>query len=149
MKIISHRGNLSGRNEVLENSPDFIDTAMSQGFDVEIDLWIDNDGIYLGHDAPTYQVSHEWIGQRFESLWIHAKNTLAIEYLSKTKYNWFWHENDLITITSHGNIWANIGVFVENGITVQLGYSKLPNSNYGVCTDTPTSYLLDDLGYIS
>ena len=43
MKIISHRGNLNGENPNLENTKQYIDTAMNEGFDVEVDLWnIDN-----------------------------------------------------------------------------------------------------------
>ena len=38
MKYISHRGNLDGRNLKTENSPNQIDTVLSLGYDVEIDL---------------------------------------------------------------------------------------------------------------
>lgn len=146
MKIISHRGNLNGRNIELENHPDYIDLALKEGFDVEIDVWVENNLIYLGHDYPTYQTSYEWLNHRQKKLWVHAKNLYSIEYLNKTDFNWFWHQNDLITITSHGNIWSNIGVYVENGITVQLDFINLPEKIMGVCTDDPRSYFLNNLG---
>lgn len=38
MILISHRGNLSGLNPDLENSEKYINTALSLGFDVEIDI---------------------------------------------------------------------------------------------------------------
>ena len=56
MKLISHRGNINGKHEKFENFPSYIDTAIDQGYDVEIDLWKDSDGFYLGHDEPTYPV---------------------------------------------------------------------------------------------
>ena len=39
MKFISHRGNINGKNESMENHPLAIQTALNAGFDVEIDVW--------------------------------------------------------------------------------------------------------------
>jgi len=50
-------------------------------------------------------------------------------------YNYFWHENDVATLTSKGYIWSNIGYYFKNGITVSLEYKKLPNYVWGVCSD--------------
>ena len=47
MKIISHRGNLEGRIPEDENNPDYIHEAIESGFDVEIDLWLYENGFYL------------------------------------------------------------------------------------------------------
>ena len=44
MKLISHRGNLNGRIPERENHPDYIDEAIEAGYDVEIDIWL-NDGV--------------------------------------------------------------------------------------------------------
>jgi hypothetical protein len=40
MILISHRGNINGRIEGLENTPNYIQDAIKLGYDVEIDLWI-------------------------------------------------------------------------------------------------------------
>jgi len=40
MRIISHRGNLYGPNQKTENSIDSIYSAISLGFDIEIDIWL-------------------------------------------------------------------------------------------------------------
>ena len=48
MIIISHRGNINGPEPQKENLPDYIDFALENGLDVEVDLWW-NKGIYLGH----------------------------------------------------------------------------------------------------
>ena len=37
---IAHRGNVNGKNESRENSPDYIMEAISLGFYVEIDVYI-------------------------------------------------------------------------------------------------------------
>ena len=38
MKLIAHRGNIFGSDTSKENSPDYIDEALSKEFDVEIDI---------------------------------------------------------------------------------------------------------------
>ena len=38
MKFISHRGNVNGRNELMENHPLAIQMAMNAGFDVEVKI---------------------------------------------------------------------------------------------------------------
>ena len=43
MKLIAHRGNINGPNPEKENHPDYINTAIKSGYDVEVDVWfIDN-----------------------------------------------------------------------------------------------------------
>jgi len=39
MILISHRGNINGRFESWENEPTYIDKAIAEGYDVEIDIW--------------------------------------------------------------------------------------------------------------
>ena len=43
MKLISHRGNINGKIEKFENNPNYIDTAIEQGYDVEIDLRLERE----------------------------------------------------------------------------------------------------------
>ena len=56
IKLISHRGNLNGVNPDRENSPSYIQKAIFAGYDVEIDVRWWNDGIWLGHDTPDWEV---------------------------------------------------------------------------------------------
>jgi glycerophosphoryl diester phosphodiesterase len=64
MILISHRGNLIGPNPLKENSLQYIQEALDKGFDVEIDIWL-NDGVfYLGHDAIQYEVTLDWLNER-------------------------------------------------------------------------------------
>ena len=62
-----------------ENLPSYIDKALEEGFDVEIDLRKIKDEFYLGHDKADYKVSLEWLENRKENLWIHTKNFNAFE----------------------------------------------------------------------
>jgi hypothetical protein len=49
MILVSHRGNISGPNKERENSPQYIQEALDLKYDVEVDVWV-NDEIWLGHD---------------------------------------------------------------------------------------------------
>jgi hypothetical protein len=142
MIIISHRANLNGSNKNLENNPKQILETL-RIFDVEIDLWCVNDEIFLGHDKPEYKINDDFLKSNKNKLWVHAKNIDCIPYLLNTDINWFWHENDKMTITSKGNIWCYPGTYVKNGITVIFNDSKkydIPDYCLGICTDYPTNY---------
>ena len=68
MNLISHRGNLVGPMPNLENNPSYISDAINTGFDVEIDLWFNSNGLYLGHDLPTYQISNDFLNLHKDNL---------------------------------------------------------------------------------
>jgi hypothetical protein len=74
-------------------------------------------------------------------LWIHAKDYNSVTFLKNTDLNWFWHDKDDMTLTSHGYVWSNIGKYFEGGITVSLEYVELPDYVLGVCTDELNKYL--------
>ena len=114
MILISHRGNLNGKNESLENNPNYIDNAISKGYDVEIDIWHKDGLLWLGHDEPKYKITIDFIKERISKLWIHCKNVEAIQYFMNHKdvgqyCHYFWHQNDDITLTSFNYIWAYPG----------------------------------------
>jgi hypothetical protein len=104
MKLIAHRGLFEGPNKDLENNPEQIKLALDHGFDCEIDLWVINSELWLGHDGPQYAIDPKFLNNY--GLWIHAKNLGALRYLTDTSLNFFWHQNDDFVITSHKFIWA-------------------------------------------
>lgn len=139
MKLISHRGNLTGPNPERENSQLYIQEALDKGFDVEIDVWVINDIIYLGHDKPQYVVEEIWLQLYRKHLWVHCKNIDAVNYFAnKLKlFNYFWHENDTITLTSKNHIWAYPGKQpIKNSIAVmpEIYYDNISQC-LGVCSD--------------
>ena len=74
MILISHRGNLDGVNPDRENSPSYIQEAISSGFDVEIDVHWCGNGIWLGHDGPECEVPISFLEEIKNGVWIHCKN---------------------------------------------------------------------------
>ena len=141
MRYIAHRGNLEGPNKDLENLPSYIDLAL-EVCDVEIDLWVVDNKFYLGHDEPTYAINPEWLDKHIHKLWIHCKNIEAAETLMESDFNFFWHENDAITLTNHGFIWAYPGKQpIKNSIAVMPElYNDDVSKCYGICTDYVFKY---------
>ncbi len=106
MILIAHRGLTSGPNPELENRLEVIMEALEDGFHAEIDLWYIDGKFFLGHDAPTYEIDYDFL--KTDGLWIHCKNIDAAAMLSgqKDKINYFWHQEDDITITRRGWLWT-------------------------------------------
>lgn len=111
MILISHRGNTCGRLESHENEPAYIDLAIRKGFDVEVDVWLEGVNLWLGHDRPQYGITLDWIAERSERLWVHCKNIEALAHLKSNapETNYFWHQEDDVTITSKGHLWTYPG----------------------------------------
>jgi hypothetical protein len=141
MKIIAHRGLLKGPNKNLENQPHQIQTVLDRGYDCEIDLWVFDDRLYLGHDGPQFNITEQFLKQ--PGLWIHCKNLSALAYCQNDiKLNYFWHENDAYTLTSKGFIWAYPGKPLNEFSVMVLPEwedATLQNAKeaecYAVCTD--------------
>jgi hypothetical protein len=142
MYLISHRGNINGKIEESENRPDYIDDAIRLGYDVEIDIWVKNDILYLGHDEPQYEIPLEWLFHRKKKLWVHCKNVDAMEYIYDTDLNYFWHDVDTMTLTSKGYIWAYPGkqpIKYSIAVMPELFNDDVSHC-YGVCSDYIQNY---------
>jgi len=144
MKLISHRGNINGKIESYENEPNYIDIAISKGYDVEIDLWIINNKLYLGHDEHQYGIDFRWIRDRITKLWIHCKNIDALIYLNEIDYdiNYFWHQEDDFTLTNNNYIWTYPGkTLTKLSIAVLSESDSVVDFNcYGICSDYIQNY---------
>ena len=147
MILISHRGNINGRMESYENEPTYIDLAIKKGYDVEVDVWYKDGILWLGHDEPQYGVDFRWFRDRLTKLWIHCKNIEAVELFSEIEYefNFFWHQEDTLTLTSKKFIWVYPGKQpIKNSIAVM---PELNNDNtskcLGICSDYIENYKLN------
>lgn len=145
MILISHRGNTDGKNLELENSIEYIEKAIKKGFDVEVDIWLKDGKLYLGHDCPVYETSLDWIFLYKSKLWLHCKNIDALQFLKKNKsdLNYFWHQNDDVTITSLGYFWTFPGKkLTDNSICVLPEIIKTENMHLsaGICSDYIKDY---------
>lgn len=133
MVLIAHRGNTIGPNPIDENRPEYIREALEDGYNVEIDVWSMNGRLYFGHDEPRYpsylQLLHN------PGLWVHAKNLEALEYLIDAgMIHVFWHDKDLVTLTSDNYIWGFKGG--TNRSIIVLQDDSIPKEKcYGVCSD--------------
>jgi hypothetical protein len=149
-KIISHRGNLLGPDPTRENCPKATEECLNIGIDVELDLryFPQNNSWYLGHDAPDYLITLDWLSEKSNRLWIHCKNIEALFELNSlensSQYNYFWHETDKFTLTSQNYIWTFPGnAATQDSIIVDLENKTFSDSvkYYGICTDMPLQLL--------
>jgi len=148
MNLIAHRGNINGPDPSKENHPHYIEQAIGQGFDVEVDVRYSplDDKLYLGHDTCQYPVTWFWFGAYKNNLWIHCKNIEALyEFSSGTSgFNYFWHQNDDYVITSRKYIWTYPGKpYTSRSIIVMPELSKTTDkfielrayNCFGICSD--------------
>lgn len=144
MKLISHRGNIKDPVPSRENSPSYIDTAISSGYDVEVDIRYINDKFYLGHDTPDYEVTLTWLIKRKEMLWLHCKDLESANKLSELvvhDFMYFCHTSDPYILTSNNFIWVHDLKLrlTPKTIIPLLSETDVKNYNgvpvYAVCTD--------------
>ena len=140
IKIIAHRGNLSGPSE-LENLPEQIDKCLAMNFDCEVDIWVTQKNILLGHDFGEYDITFEWLHARSSNLWIHCKNLeAAIECWA---YHSFCHNEDPFTYTTTGKIWLHdLSMKIDENVIIPLIdiedlKKEIDGVPYAICTDYP------------
>lgn len=88
VKLIAHRGNTKGSLPKRENTVAYIEEAIENGFDVEIDeratelkgiekqMSISPYKYILGHHEGENEVSYEWLLSHYDKLWIRCKEPL-------------------------------------------------------------------------
>jgi len=157
---IAHRGNLYGPNPELENTIPHIDSAMGQGFHVEVDVWNINGTMVLGHDQPSDSdilsnyVTDNFFVNRSNRLLIHCKNAealchmMALDGTYGPAFEYFFHDSDAYTLTSQNSIVAypnkpcplhvdvtptTIAMMPERHNTDTTDFKK-------ICTDYPVRY---------
>jgi len=146
VRLISHRGNLSGPLPTEENNPNKINFVIQKGYDVEVDVWEINSNLFLGHDVHEYPINLDWLLNNKNNLWIHCKNIHALTKLSEQNLNVFWHQEDDFTLTSFGYIWTypgksltskSIAVMPESSGVWSIDDLKY---SFGICTDYVNKY---------
>jgi hypothetical protein len=145
MKYIAHRGQTAGPKSDQENHPALIELALNKGYDVEIDLRMQNGKLYLGHDGPQHPIDEKFLQN--SKFWIHVKDKETLEWISKNKsypYNYFWHENDKYTVTSKGYIWAHPSSELTESSVMVMPESidpKMKNAIYAKCFAICSDYV--------
>lgn len=130
MILISHRGNIRGKDLDNENKPEYILNAIKLKYEVEVDVWSHKNKLYLGHDEPLFDFDDKLLNYS-SLLWFHAKNLEALEILHKLNLHYYWHQNDDVTLTSKGYWWTYPGKkLFKNSICV---LPELNNNNSKIC----------------
>ena len=152
MIYIAHRGNLYGPKPELENSPDYIDEAIKNGYNVEVDIWCTNNQLFLGHDKPQYPIDVKYLLKRYKKLWCHCKNLQALDVLlSFKKLHVFVHDKDMATLTSQNFVWTYPAstYYTRKSICVMPELDDFEfnqfDKYYAICTD----YVIDVEKYFS
>lgn len=140
MKLISHRGNITGRQPEQENTPAYIETALAT-YNCEIDVYYKDQKFYLGHDQSETEVDKGFL--LHPGLWCHAKHYASLQALLDIGAHCFFHQRDDYTVTSQGIIWAYPGQKGDKN-TVCVHPHKIDIKDvkkfYGVCADNIKYY---------
>lgn len=110
---------------------------------MEVDFWVINNGLYLGHDDPYYKISNVELLPLIWMAWFHCKNVEAIDYCFNHGLNGFWHEEDKYTVTVHGFTWTYRG-YILGKRSIAVLPELMPewdiSNAWGICTDFPEKY---------
>lgn len=98
MLYISYRGIFDGNNFQDANTPNQLGKALGAGFKCMIDVWRQDNKLYLGNDTPTTEVTANYLkGAKF---YINAKNAAMVSWLgsqSASDYpSWFYFVSNAI-----------------------------------------------------
>lgn len=138
---IAHRGNYAGKIAERENTVEYLEEAISAGYNVEVDAWLLNDQWFLGHDYPVARVERSFFER--PEVWTHAKNLVGyVSLFSNPKVHTFWHNKDEFVFTSKNIKWCYEGVITHDGVIV------MPDFHPGILSQLKDG-LLDPLGVCS
>jgi len=141
MILISHRGNINGRNPERENTVSYIQEALDQGFNVEVDVWKIGSKFYLGHDSAQNGASIDFLSQN--GIIAHCKNINALESCVNSNIHCFFHDTDDVVLTSKQLLWVypgkSLGRYAYRSILVLPEIDEVPYC-YGVCSDNILKY---------
>lgn len=144
MMLIAHRGNTEGPNKSKENTEEYLKTALSNNFWIEVDVWEDgnsNDTVMLGHDKPEHKSTFNFL-KSDPRIICHAKTAVILEKLLKHEIHCFSHDKDNCVLTSCKYIWTYPGHdLTKSSIAVmpewiEKDYKKwLSFDCKGICSD--------------
>ena len=145
MRLISNRGNIDIWNPDLENTQEYIQTAINQGYEVKIDLWTKDNKLYLGTNEPTQPLDFDWFERNNGRLWIQCRTIDVMAQFNKldsrgSNLHYFWHELNKISLTSRGYLWCESDKVVPGGIMYQPKEDNDLTEAYGICSDSILKY---------
>lgn len=159
-KLIAHRGLLHGPSIELENNIKNIENNIKKYPQIinELDIWVDSDLIYIGHDKTNQHVDLEVLHEYSKNLILHIKgidfsSIKSINLLNSIRegFHFFSHQDDDFTITNKGWVWSHprrgfvkntICVLPEKIMELDLAVKSFEFKQLcGVCSDYPLELL--------
>ena len=152
MKLIAHRGNLTGPDTTTENTWASIRKCDRLGIDVEIDFWVKENRLHIGHDEHrTEEIAMYQLRDLSVNVYAHCKNLDALQYMSSNRLGNvipFSHDSDDFIALSNGEIWAHprylANIKVKTYVIAMVWgkpIAKEFEGFYAVCTDYPLELL--------
>lgn len=142
--FIAHRGNTNGPNPSRENHPLYIQEALDKGYFVEIDVWLHNGKLFLGHDFPQHETTIHFL-KSSNRIVCHAKNTEALKMLVTEELHCFSHNQDDVVLTSRKWLWTFPGkTLTSKSVAVMPEREKKWDISvcFAVCSDYVTFSIL-------
>lgn len=142
---VAHRGNIYNKQEENENSPEYIQEALSNEFFVEIDVWQRKNKTYLGHDEPQYQINlkdYPWYCN--SNIFWHCKDMQTyIWFLENADYFCFFYQDSPgIAAINNSSIMRGQQIYwtykypISRGILmIDSQIEAIENNIAGLCSD--------------
>jgi hypothetical protein len=138
---LANRGNLGGVDVDEENSMDYLQNAISEGFCVKTDVWLISGRTVTGVTHPSKGVDLSRLGPRDKFL-IQARNSAAYWYLLKEGYHCFWRESDSFVMTNKNYVLSYGGYVFPKAIVMEPEEpANLKDEDYiGLCSNFIAGY---------
>jgi hypothetical protein len=141
---ILHRGLMNGPDPEKENKEELLWKRLAEGWDIEVDVWLVDGSLWLGHDKPTDLLQDVRLLESHHT-WIHCKNIPMLQYMTEKKPGgpFFSHDTDNAVLTSNGYIWCYPG-FQAGRQSIVVMPERVPDMKVdmaligGVCSDYTT-----------
>lgn len=142
--IISHLGNIDGRQEKKENTLPYIQKALKEGWHVCIDVLFHNGNFLLPHDDGYSAIPPALLSK--QRIWCRAYNADTIDALCNVNAHCFLMSKDFMSLTSAQFIWTlpphalvsrSIAAFPELADADWLANAEPA----GLCSNEPIRYI--------
>ena len=141
MLYISNRGNLSGRNPEEENSLEYLQEAVANGYCVKTDVWVIRGRLVTGVEEPTKAINLNNFAK--DRMLIRARNSPALLFLLENGYHCYWRESDNIILTNKNFVLSFNNSLIPKSIVMNPEDNPIYDwSDYlGLCSDFISGYV--------
>jgi hypothetical protein len=153
MKLISYRGNINGPDPKVENTISYISDALSEGYMVVIDVWLNSGKLYLCSSrpsiyttsrsrgyrtgAPYYEIDESYLENSM--ILVRAGNADTLVRLVKNSRIHCFHADKHSAVTSRGFLWTANDVSGLNVIRMSIDGDPVQPC-YAVCSNYVRNY---------